>query len=89
MRIEKSNMASDRRNRTAPKRSTNVSVNSELLRQAKALNINLSRTLEERLAELIREARRTRWLGENQEALEDYNRRVERHGVFSDEIRRF
>jgi antitoxin CcdA len=84
-----SGMASNRGNRGALKKSTNVSVNRELLRQAKALNINLSRTLEERLAELIREARRTRWLEENREALEDYNRRVERRGVFSDGVRRF
>lgn len=82
-------MGPNSQSRVAQKKSTNVSVNIELLRQAKALNINLSQTLEERLAELVREAHRIRWLEENQEALNDYNRRVERHGVFSDGLRRF
>ena len=42
----------------APKRSANLSVNSELLRQARALNINLSELLEQRLIEVICEHRR-------------------------------
>ncbi|PLX85519.1 MAG: acetoacetyl-CoA synthase [Desulfuromonas sp.] len=73
----------------APKKPTNLSLNSDLLKQAKALNINLSRALEERLAELVREARRAQWLRDNRPALEEYNRRVEQEGVFSDGLRRF
>ena len=74
---------------TAPKKPTNVSINVELLQEARRLNLNLSQALEERLVELLREARRRRWLEENREALEDYNRFVERHGAFSDEVRQF
>lgn len=74
---------------TAPKKPTNLSINSDLLRQARALKINLSQTLEERLAELLREARRSQWLKENQAALDAYNRRIERHGAFSDGLRQF
>lgn len=44
-------------NPDASKKPTIVSINSDLLRQAKALHINLSSTLEERLAEMVREAR--------------------------------
>lgn len=73
----------------APKKSANLSVNHDLLRQAKALNINLSQALEQRLAELIRDARRQKWLQENQPALDDYNRHIEAHGTFSDGLRRF
>ncbi|MEW5790723.1 MAG: type II toxin-antitoxin system CcdA family antitoxin [Pseudomonadota bacterium] len=74
---------------TAPKKPANLSINSDLLRQARALKINLSQTLEERLAELLREARRSQWLEENQAALDAYNRHIERHGPFSDGLRQF
>ena len=74
---------------SAPKRPTNVSVNADLLRQARELNINLSQALEERLTERILAARQRRWLDENKVAIEDYNRRVEQEGVFSDGLRRF
>lgn len=33
----------------APKKTTNLSINSDLLKQAKALHINLSQILEQRL----------------------------------------
>ena len=73
----------------APKKSTNLSINSDLLRQAKERHINLSQALELRLAELLREEKRLKWQEENQEAIEDYNRRIEADGVFSDGLRRF
>jgi antitoxin CcdA len=40
-------------NPKARKKPTNLSINSDLLQQAKALKINLSQTLEERLYQLI------------------------------------
>jgi antitoxin CcdA len=45
-------------NPTAPKKAANLSINSELLNQAKALHINLSATLERALAEAIRDKQR-------------------------------
>ncbi len=74
---------------TAPKKATNVSINADLLQQAKSLNINLSRTLEERLSELVREQRRQLWLKENSDAIDSYNQRISQNGVFSDGRRRF
>ena len=76
-------------NQAAPKRSANLSINADLLQQAKQLNINLSQTLEQHLAEIIRQAQRSQWLAENKDALDDYNRRMEKHGTFSDGLRRF
>lgn len=73
----------------APKKSTNLSINSDLLRQAKERRINISQVLESRLAELLREETSRRWKEENKEAIEDYNRRVEAKGSFSDGLRRF
>jgi antitoxin CcdA len=74
---------------SAQKKSTNLSINSDLLRQAKERHINLSHALELRLAELLREENSRSWQMENQEAIEDYNRRIEARGTFSDGLRRF
>jgi antitoxin CcdA len=73
----------------APKKPTNLSVNADLLSLAKELGINLSQTLERRLIEVVREESRRRWLAENAEAVDNYNTRVDRAGVFSDGLRRF
>jgi len=78
-----------RRKQRAVKKSTNLSINAELLSQARRLGINLSQTLERRLAEMVRESRAKKWLDDNRTALEEYNDHVERHGVFSDRLRRF
>ena len=76
-------------NQAAPKKSANLSINADLLRQAKQLNINLSQTLEQHLAEIVRKAQSEQWLAENRNALEEYNRRIEARGTFSDGLRRF
>ena len=73
----------------AVERPVNLRVNSNLLRQAKALKINLSKALEQHLESLARAARAQQWLEENQNAIEEYNARIERRGVFSDGLRRF
>ncbi len=73
----------------APKKATNVSINSDLLRQAKECHINLSQTLEKRLVEILREEKRKQWLKGNKKAINDYNRRVAAKGVFSDGQRSF
>lgn len=76
-------------NPVGPKKSANLSINAELLLQAKQLNINLSQTLEQHLAEIVRQAQRDLWLAENKGALDEYNRRIESRGTFSDGLRRF
>lgn len=76
-------------NLAGPKKSANLSINADLLRQAKLLNINLSQTLEQHLAEIVRQAQREQWLTENKDALDEYNRRIESCGAFSDGLRRF
>lgn len=76
-------------NKTTTKKAANLSINSELLNQAKALHINLSATLERALAEAIREKQRQQWLQENGQSIEDYNQRIEAEGCFSDSLRNF
>jgi antitoxin CcdA len=80
---------SDLYDTNAPKKAANVSINSDLLREAKTLKINLSATLEHQLVHLIRQKRRAQWIKENRPALDDYNAFVEEHGVFSDRLRQF
>jgi len=73
----------------ARKKNTTVSINSDLLARAKALGLNLSGTLEPRLAELVAEHERERWREENLDAIADYNDRVDAGGTFSDDLRSF
>jgi antitoxin CcdA len=73
----------------APKKPANLSINSDLLQQAKAHHINLSQALELRLTEMLRDEKQRSWLEENREAMEEYNQRIDRHGVFSDGLRQF
>ncbi len=74
---------------SAPKKPTNVSVNADLLLKARALDINLSQALEDRLIELVRAAQERAWLAENEDAIADYNDRIEKTGAFGDTARRF
>ncbi|MCX7094668.1 MAG: type II toxin-antitoxin system CcdA family antitoxin [Methylobacter sp.] len=73
----------------ASKKSTNLSINSDLLQQAKDHHINLSKVLEQGLVEMLLEEKRREWREENREAIETYNRRIETDGVFSDGLRKF
>jgi antitoxin CcdA len=82
-------MSSEVYDTKAPKKAVNLRVNSDLLRQAKALNVNLSRALEQYLAALAREAHGRQWVEENRAAIDDYNARIAQRGVFSDGLRRF
>ncbi|MBW8076644.1 MAG: type II toxin-antitoxin system CcdA family antitoxin [Gallionella sp.] len=66
---------------SAPKKATNLSINSDLLRQAKELHINLSQTVEDYLASVVREAKQQQWLAENADFIAAYNERVEKDGL--------
>lgn len=64
-----------RMNESKPKnrKATNVSLDAALLEEARALGINLSRTLEERLEELVKTERIKRWREENRASIESMN----------------
>jgi len=65
----------------ALRKSTNLSLDSELLQEAKALKVNLSRSAEEGLRRAVAKAKADAWLAENAEAIESSNRWVEEHGL--------
>jgi len=73
----------------APKKPTNLSINSDLLSKARKMNINLSATLENALARQLQISQREQWLQENEKAIQAYNDFVENEGVFSDDVRSF
>lgn len=72
-----------------PKKATNLSINKELLTEARKLNINLSATLEHALGERVREEKRKQWVAENRAAIKACNDLVEKNGLFSDKYRAF
>lgn len=73
----------------APKRATNLSINGDLLKQARALNINLSAAFEKTLATLVKTKQQQVWLAENQQSIDAYNQQIELSGTFSDSLREF
>lgn len=73
----------------APKKPTNLSLNSDLLKRTKALNINLSATLEQALRQKLAESASEKWAKENKHAIKAYNDFVEENGLFADEHRNF
>lgn len=75
--------------KTAPKKPTNLSVNSDLLQKARELNVNLSATLENALTQIVKDKQKEDWLSANKEAIHEYNQHVKKQGVFSKELRSF
>lgn len=76
-------------NSDAPKKPTNLSVNSDLLNKTRALNINLSATLEQALRAKLAKSVEKEWKKENKRAIQTYNDFVEDNGLFADEYRTF
>lgn len=73
----------------AKKKATNLSINSDLLKKAKELHINISNSLEKTLIELIKEQEMKNWEAKNKTSINSYNERVAKNGTFSDDIRSF
>ena len=76
-------------NRQQSKRAVNVTLDSQLVAEAKAAKVGLSALFEEKLRDHLRDLRARQWLVENKDAIENYNNRIEKDGVFSDGLRRF
>jgi antitoxin CcdA len=73
----------------AQKTRTNVSVDADLLAEARTLGLNVSAALEVGLRAILAETRRQRWLEENRGALADANTFVAERGLWSDGKRQF
>jgi len=75
--------------RNAPKKPTNLTVNSDLLLKAKDLKINISAVLESALEETLKQKKRQEWITNNKDSIEGYNSVINDIGVFSDSMRSF
>jgi antitoxin CcdA len=71
------------------KRAVNLRVDAKMLDEAKALDINLSATLEQALATTLKAQREAKWLEENKGAIETLNAYVAKHGLWNDSFRQF
>ncbi|MFZ5442024.1 MAG: type II toxin-antitoxin system CcdA family antitoxin [Myxococcota bacterium] len=80
MRMARAHAASRRR-------ATNLSLDQNLVAEARALDLNLSRIVEERLREVVREERARRWLEENKEGFDAFARFIEKNGIFNEDER--
>jgi antitoxin CcdA len=76
-------------NEKAPKRPTNLTINTDLLTQAKGMKINISSVLEVALANALKQKKREQWLQNNEDAITEYNDQVSQFGLFSDDMRTF
>ena len=65
----------------APKRATNLSLNSKVLDAARELGMNVSQTVDALLAAEVRKRYWERWNDENKEAIAAYSARIEREGL--------
>lgn len=74
---------------TARRKPVNLTVNQDLLASARKYNLNLSRILEDSLITELKARWQNDWLDENKAAISAYNKRIAKHGVFSDGVRRF
>ena len=74
---------------SASRRPVNISLNGDILAEAKALEINLSRACEKGLEAEIARVRREAWLAENGEALESSNAFAEANGLPLAALRQF
>lgn len=74
-------MKSSARKAVSPKRATNISLRSDLIEEAKRLDINISQACEEGLEQKVAKTRAEAWLEENREAIESSNAYVEKQGL--------
>ena len=70
-----------RRRKPGNRRPTNVSLASDLIEEAKQLDINISQACEKGLAAEVKKAREDKWIETNWEAIQFWNRYVEENGL--------
>lgn len=58
-----------------------LTIREDILRDAKAFSLNTSQAAEAGIALALRKAQGDAWLRENAEAIEAYNRKIERRGI--------
>jgi len=65
----------------APKKATNLSLNSKVLEMAREMGMNVSQTVDELLAAEVQRRYWARWNEDNKEAVAAYNARIAKEGL--------
>lgn len=73
----------------APRRPTNVSLDPQLVADARGMGVNLSRACEAGLVVELKRARATQWQLENAAAIDGWNDWVREHGLPLAKYRQF
>jgi antitoxin CcdA len=63
------------------RRPTNITVRSDLLRDAKAFRVNTSRAAEDGIERAVKAAKEAAWLEESRDAIAAHNERIAKHGT--------
>jgi antitoxin CcdA len=71
------------------KRSTNLTLRSRLVRDARQLGINLSAAAEDGIERAVAKARNQQWVERNRGAMASYDAFVERAGLLLEDLRTF
>jgi antitoxin CcdA len=71
------------------KRSTNLTLPSRLVRDARQLGINLSAAAADGIARAVAKARDQQWVERNRGAMASYDAFVEREGLLLEDLRTF
>jgi antitoxin CcdA len=71
------------------RKAVNLSLDAELLKLARELDINLSRAAASGIAKAVKAERERRWLEGNAEAIEAYNHYIAKNGLPLEEYRTF
>lgn len=71
------------------RKAANLSIDADLLAEAKALSVNISRAAEHGIADAVRKEKERLWKEENRETIEGWNRYFEEHGLPFSEYRGF
>ncbi|QRZ14285.1 type II toxin-antitoxin system CcdA family antitoxin (plasmid) [Paracoccus methylovorus] len=74
---------------TAPRKPTNLTLDSSLLTEARSFGVNLSQAAEAGLRHAVAEAKAKAWQQENAAALASSNAWVDAHGLPLDQYRQF
>jgi antitoxin CcdA len=72
---------------SAKKKAINVTVDSDLVAEARAAGINVSSVLGKALQAELKAHREAKWREENRAAIEESNAEVERNGLWCDKYR--
>lgn len=71
------------------RKSTNLSVDVQLIEEARDLDINISRAAEEGIARAVAHEKGRLWKIENRDAINSWNRYVDDHGLPLEDYRQF